>query len=603
MHAYFRGVSDEALREIASIAEVAHYDAGVVVHEAGQALTTVCFVLTGRIKAVRVDSEGREHFFRIFERDEQYGMVLGSVAEPIPVRAVALEPTTILSLDYEQSMELTLKYADLRRHWLNTYARSMQRHYFETSASRTTSFIAVVHESHQTRHLAVKLIERLRELGEDIGVLSDTETWRSMSGVRFRSLLEGDRRLDVTEIRQQLAEWHTANRVVMDIRPDPDPVRAARIMETADRVLVFVRPRDIESVLQRMRAIDVQARGWRDKINIVWLLDPGSNVPPAVPQFRHLVARDFKISESPVQLPWGHLLANGMERLVHFLRGVQIGVALGGGAARGLAHLGVLKALEQHGIVVDMVAGTSSGAMTGVLYSAGLDSDYSARAFANDLKLPWLLRRLPNGGYWYLLYKYRRGHFEPMLRRYLKNWTLEQLLLPCYPVTVDLISGKAVIREEGEAGHGILESINLPVLAKPICRNGQALIDGALMNNLPADVLVSRGCNFVIAVPVTATIEHRFGQNHPLTPTPNMKAPSAIQTILRSLLVQSHNLNFVGVRSADVVIQPDVTGFDLTEFMRAKEIAAVGEQTTLSQLPNIKKLLHRLDPQIFKEAP
>ena len=72
-------------------------------------------------------------------------------------------------------------------------------------------------------------------------------------------------------------------------------------------------------------------------------------------------------------------MANGLERLVHDLRGVRVGVALGGGAARGMAHLGVLKALERNGIVVDMIAGTGAGAMTGIPYSAGLDPDYTRR--------------------------------------------------------------------------------------------------------------------------------------------------------------------------------------------------------------------------------
>ena len=84
-----------------------------------------------------------------------------------------------------------------------------------------------------------------------------------------------------------------------------------------------------------------------------------------------------------------------MERLIHYLRGIRIGVALGGGAARGMAHLGVLNALDQHGIVVDMIAGTSVGAMTGVMYSAGLDCDYLTSAFAADLNPPWIFRHLP----------------------------------------------------------------------------------------------------------------------------------------------------------------------------------------------------------------
>ena len=265
-----------------------------------------------------------------------------------------------------------------------------------------------------------------------------------------------------------------------------------------------------------------------------------------------------------------------------------------------MSHLGVLKALERSGIVVDMIAGTSAGAMTGIMYSAGLDPDYNADPFATDLRPSWIFRHLPQGNYWHLLYKYRRGQFDPMLRKYLHDWRLEQLAVPCLSVTVDLVSGNSVVRERGDAVHAILESINLPVLSVPIVRNGQALIDGGLVNNIPADVLVSMGCNFVIAVSVTAKLETRFCDITPEKPTLSRNKPGIVPTILRSLLVQNHNLNAFGVQPADVVIEPDVTGIDPSEFMRAKELAAIGEAAALEQVPKIRRLLNRLDPQLFK---
>jgi len=254
----------------------------------------------------------------------------------------------------------------------------------------------------------------------------------------------------------------------------------------------------------------MSVRGWRDKTSLAWVLERGNPVAHAAPQVREFVCRDFKIMEAAPELPWGRSLANGLERLVHDLRGIRVGVALGGGAARGMAHLGVLKTIEQAGIVVDMIAGTSVGAMTGIVYASGLDCDYSARQFAVDLRPSWIFRHLPRGSHWYLLYKYRRGHFGPMLRKYLHDWKLEQLVLPCVSVTLDLVGGRTVVRDGGDAVDAILESINLPVLSIPICRNGQALVDGGLVNNVPADVLVSMGCNFVIAVSVTAKLEKQF---------------------------------------------------------------------------------------------
>ena len=166
---------------------------------------------------------------------------------------------------------------------------------------------------------------------------------------------------------------------------------------------------------------------------------------------------------------------------------------------------------------------------------------------------------------------------------------------------MDLVGGNSVVRERGDATHAVLESINLPIISVPIVREGQALIDGGLVDNIPADVLVSRGCNFVIAVSVTAKLEQEFCAITPGALTPRKK-PGVVQTLLRSLVVQNRNLNAIGVQPADAVIEPDVTGFELTAFMRAKEMAAVGEAAAIEQVPRIRQLLTRLDPQLFRPA-
>jgi NTE family protein len=598
-HEYFRGISDAALGAIASFAKVTDYDAAAVVHQLNDPLASICFILRGRVKAVRVDSRGDEQLFQMFERGEQYGMMLGGLGESIPLRIFALEPSTILSLDHEKSMELLLLHPDLRRQWLQSYARSLRRRFLEPTAGQAPKVLAMLHQSPATRNLAQKIIERLQGLGEAVAVLSDTDSWQSIPELRFRSLLSGNRLIEVSEIRRQIAEWNQAKRIVVDITADQN-LEWDVLLRPADCALVFIRPREIGPAIERLRALDLASRGWRDKIAIVWVLEEGSGVTPVVPELRNFASREFKICESPLPHPWGKVQSTGMERLVHYLRGVKIGVALGGGAARGMAHLGVLKALDQNGIVVDVIAGTSVGAMTGVMYSAGLDCAYLSNAFATDLKLPWIFRQLPSGGYLYLLYKYRRGQWDPMLRKYLHDWNLEQLAVPCYAVTADLVSGQAVARDQGDAVHAVLESINLPMLSAPICRNGQALIDGGVMNNIPADVLTSQGCNFVIAVSVTTKIATQFGANKPDTPTLSMRIPSSLQTMLRTLEVQNVSLNAIGVQPAEVVIAPEVADFELSEFMRARELFAVGEKAALVQIPKIRQLLARLDPVLFR---
>src|SRR5262249_8528264 len=132
------------------------------------------------------------------------------------------------------------------------------------------------------------------------------------------------------------------------------------------------------------------------------------------------------------------------------------------------------------------------------------------QCFKRDLLPPWFLRRLPGGGYWYLLFKYRRGQFEPMLRKYLDNLRMEQLVIPVTTIAVDLVDGVPLVRDTGDATHNVLESINLPPLSLPIVHFGQAVVDGGLLNNVPANTLVAKGCNFVIASTVTAKLEKDF---------------------------------------------------------------------------------------------
>ena len=386
-HEYFRGISDAILGEIASFATITNYDAAAVIHQLNDPLTSICFILRGRLKAVRVDSRGDEQLFQIFERGEQYGMMLGGLGESIPVRIFALEPSTILSLDHEKSMELMLLHPDLRRQWLQTYARSLRRRFLEPTAAQAPKLLAMLHESPATRNLAQKIIGRLQGLGEAVSVLSDADSWRSIPDVGFRSLLDGNRLIEVAEIRRQIAEWNQAKRIVVDITAAQN-LDWAVLLRPADCALVFIRPREIGSAIERLRALDLASQGWRDKIAIVWLLEEGSSVAPVVPELHDFASREFKICESPLPHPWGKVHSASMERLVHYLRGVRIGVALGGGAARGMAHLGVLNALDQNGIVVDVIAGTSVGAMTGVLYSAGLDCDYLSQPVRGRSETP-----------------------------------------------------------------------------------------------------------------------------------------------------------------------------------------------------------------------
>ena len=307
--------------------------------------------------------------------------------------------------------------------------------------------------------------------------------------------------------------WALDRRLLVDIRADQSPEAMTFLLSYGDIVLWCIRPQDAPAAVTLLRGLEQSVPRWRDKIRIVWILDDNTPIAPYVPELPELAARDFKLTLDPPGANQNGLLQHGIERIVHHLRGIQIGLALGGGAARGMAHLGVLKALEQHGIYIDMLAGTSAGAMTGALYAAGLDPDFIAQTLQRRFAAIVVLSTAAGGGYWYLLYKYRRHKFDSMLRKYL------DLVQDGAIDSSDVYSLRRSRRRRIRWCARLTmrrsvswQSINLPPLSLPIIGSGHALVDGGLLNNVPANVLVAKGCNFVIASTVTAKLEKDFSK-------------------------------------------------------------------------------------------
>jgi len=598
MHGCFQGLEEEALAEIAEHMEVVRYKPNECVHQPNTPLTDIYFVVQGNLQATYRDFRGNDKVLCVFSRDDQFGAITGgALSEPLPEGVFARTNCTLLKLEHEKALELAHKHAKLRFNVLQAAVRTVRQNFLEVKSKPQPSIVAIFHSSPATRPLTQRLVRRLIELGEQPCVLSDREEEKHEDSVSYTLLCKENCELSISEIREQIIRRRDSGRLFIDVDAALDPERASQLIELSDSVMWCIQAGDEKSAAVRLKANCAHIPGCRERIKLVWLLADGCQTSPFAPELNELVSRDFKVTFSEPKSPLGKTLAYGLERLVHYLRGIKIGLALSGGAARGMAHLGVLHVLEQNGIVVDMIAGTSAGALTGIPYASGVAANHWAQRFAADLKPPFLFRCLPNGGNWYLVYKYRAEKFDGMLRKYFLDWKLEQLPIPCCAVTLDLISGEAIVRDHGDAVHAILESINLPGLSVPIFRDGQALVDGGLVKNIPADVLVDYGCNYVIAVSVTAKIEHEFPPN-PLN-TPNQA--STIQTILRSLLVQNKSVNSIGMQQADVVIEPDVTRFDMTEFMRAEEMAEIGEQAALAELPKIKEQLMQLDQRLFAD--
>ena len=219
---------------------------------------------------------------------------------------------------------------------------------------------------------------------------------------------------------------------------------------------------------------------------------------------------------------------------------LRIGLALGGGMARGCAHVGVLRELERHGIPIDLVAGTSVGSLIGGAYAAGLSPDQIEQI---ALKISWSdLGRFAVSKLGF----YNSERTEDYIRRKFPVTTFDKCRLPFGAVATDIQSGKPVVFTEGELPLAIRASCALPVYYTPVLVNGRMMVDGGLVGHIPASVARTMGADFVIAVDVNS-------QHDPI-PTPT----NILAIMAQSMAVMGRSsVNYL-TKDADLVIRPEI---------------------------------------------
>jgi NTE family protein len=602
LHDACRGLSVDEIEAIAAEVDVMEMGAGELVHSVGQDLDAVYIVVSGRLKMTIKTPGGKQRTVRYISAGDQFGALMLVTEEDFPVDVIVDEKAVLLRLRKEIALQLFDRFPVFRRNFLRKLGHGVHDLMDRRRRPTLSKIVAFIHADDQCRKLVAEIASRLARIGEKVGIVCDSNA-RSQFGadVPFKSLRDqaGDY-IDYSEVQSTIQQWPDLDRIILIVDPSCPSERLARLFEMSDAVFCFARTEHFLPAVNDLQRVIEGAPSWTKKTHLIWVLRQDEQIAPLAPELRSLTQRDFKVQLRETQAET-RLHAQGIDRLVHHLRGLSIGVALSGGAAHGMAHLGVLRAMEEAGITIDRIAGTSAGVLTGVLYCAGYSSDWGIKVFTHDLEPGSFYKWFPKGAGLYLLNKYRSRSWNKMLRRYLRDWRLEQLPIPVSTVTTDLISAQSVTRSSGDAVDSILESINLPVLSPPICRDGMLLVDGGIINNLPADLLVEQGCNFVIGVDVAANVEHRVGENFPSTPTSKMKTPGMVTTMLRCLTVQAHNMSAVGASPADVIIAPDVSMFEPTAFTKTPEMAEIGYRATKESLPRIREILLELDEDLFRE--
>jgi len=273
----------------------------------------------------------------------------------------------------------------------------------------------------------------------------------------------------------------------------------------------------------------------------------------------------------------------------------KVGLALSGGGARGLAHIGVLIVLQQEGIPIDLLAGTSMGGFVAAVYAAGMEPS-AIKAEALSLSSP---RRL-----WSLidLVPPRRGLFEGQkvhdyMASFLGDRTFDDLSISLTVIATDLNTGQQVHLNHGRVADAVHATIALPGILAPVERNGQLLVDGGILNNLPTDVARDMGADVVVAVNVVPDDQTEYvldqGTHHRWHIPGGLS--DAASVMMRSIQVMRIELDRRRLEETppDVMLQPAISSQVgiLTGFTCAEEIIAAGEAAAREALPQIRDRL------------
>jgi len=273
----------------------------------------------------------------------------------------------------------------------------------------------------------------------------------------------------------------------------------------------------------------------------------------------------------------------------------KVGLVLSGGGARGLAHIGVLKVLEQEHVPIDLLSGTSMGGIVSAIYATGVPALEMAQAAVRTSSPRQLLklvdRNLPRRGV------LQGNKVVEYLAQWLQGYTFDQLKIPLALTAVDLNSCQKIILQEGSVLDAVRATIAIPGLLAPLERGGQLLVDGGLVDNLPVDVVQELGATVVIAVDISTdqqSVIHLAQELHRRRFMPNGLV-DWMEVVWRSIdfLIAEANGRSRADFPPDLLIRPDIPkGITaLTGFTRAAETIAAGEKAAMEALPQIRALL------------
>jgi NTE family protein len=257
-------------------------------------------------------------------------------------------------------------------------------------------------------------------------------------------------------------------------------------------------------------------------------------------------------------------------------RNIQVALVLGGGAARGFAHIGVVKALEAQGIFPDMVVGISAGSLVGALYAAG-NNGFALQKLAMEMDeaaiSDWSVPLFSQSS------GVIKGEAVQLyVNRAVNNQPIEKLKIPFGAVATDLHTGQAILFRRGNTGAAVRASSAVPGVFQPMKISGATYVDGGLVSPEPVSFARKMGADFVIAVNISVQPDAQ-------------PASGTLEVLLQTFAIMGQSLNQYELRDADIVIRPELATMKGSDFQQRNVAIMAGERATTALMGEIKQRL------------
>lgn len=541
---FFSELPEDVLKAISARLHLERYRKGEAVFVEGGSGESMYLIESGQVKVVS-DMDGEERLFAYLGPGNFFGEMALLLGEPRSATVKVDIDAELWVLHKADMDELLEQYPSIAV----TISRELSRRLWETDQQPTRRHeyrvVAVIGE--KIGDLALSLA---RQTGERV-LLFD------LGGLRRPDLnLEALSRSGVTLLDSQSTAYLKRGGLAESL---------GSLLEKFDRVLLCVLPQRSEVAIKAVELADVTVHigpgkeNWVEQIAIKghWHV---ANEPAAIDRAARRIA----------------------QRLV--------GLALSSGGARGIAHIGVLRVLEEENIPIDLIAGTSAGSLFGALYAAGLSLE-EITAFALGLKDKVALR----GRLWDFNIPPRSGlicgqRALDYIDKTLGHKTFSDLKVPLYIAAADVISGEEVIFESGSVAEAVRASISVIGVFSPAFVWGRYLIDGGAVNPVPTDILAQKGADIIIASSVISSLEEQARRRQEKEKK-EKSSPNFLGVVMNMMGLMEWEIIKTKMMPVDVIINPRVGIYGFMEYDKAEEFILLGEEAAQEEIGRIKELI------------